>query len=223
MGIIAQIELPAREFALGSTLEAASGVEFDIEQVVAHSTDHVFPFVWAIGDDLRSLDDLLREDPDVNEFELLAELEDRRLYRMDWVAHIRLLVRIVVEEEATILDAHGVDAQWNLRILFSDNDALSRTREFCEGNGIPFDANAIYQLNEGRQRMFGLTQEQYEALVVATKRGYYDVPRKIDTDDVAGELGITPQALSERLRRGQRTLNRNVLGIAEDADGDRGA
>jgi predicted DNA binding protein len=216
MGIIAQVELPAKEFALGATLEKASHVEFDIERVVAHSSDHVFPLVWAIGDDLEPIENLLREDPDVNDFELLAELEDRRLYQMDWVAHIRLIVRIVVEEEATILDVHGKDERWKLRILFSDHDALPRTREFCEQNGIPFDMKAVYGVSQGRQRLFGLTHEQYEALVAATEQGYYDIPRAIDTDSLAAELDITSQALSERLRRGQRSLNMNALGIERD-------
>lgn len=218
MGVIAQFELPAKEFALGTTLEKAPHIEFDIEQVVAQSRDHVFPFVWAIGDDLESLDDLFLGDPDVNDFKLLAELEDRRLYQMDWVAHIRLIVRILVEEEATILDAHEKDQQWMFRILFSEHEAISRTRDFCEQNGIPIDVTAIYRVSEGSQRLFGLTPEQYEALVVATKQGYYDIPRAAETDILAAELGITPQALSERLRRGQRTLNRNVLGIGVDTE-----
>lgn len=218
MGIIAQFELPAEEFALGTTLEKASHIEFDIGQAVAHSTDHVFPFVWASGDGLEKLNDLFSEDPDVNEFELLAELQDRRLYRMDWVAHIRLIVRILVEEEATILDAHGKDEQWRLRILFSEHDAISRTREFCERNGIPINVKAIYQMSDGSQRLFGLTSEQYEALVAATEQGYYDIPRAVETGALATELGITPQALSERLRRGQRTLNKNVLGIGDHDD-----
>lgn len=220
MGIIAQVELPAKEFALGATLAEAPHIEFDIERVVAHSADHVFPFVWAIGDDLEPLDDLLREDADVNDFKLLAELEDRRLYQMDWVAHIRLIVRIVVEEEATILDVQGIDQRWKLRILFSDHDALSRTGDFCEQNGIPFDLKAVYKVSHGRQRLFGLTEEQYEALVAATERGYYDIPRAIDTDALAAELGITSQALSERLRRGQRSLNMNALGIERAKDTD---
>lgn len=220
MGIIVQCELPAGDFALGATLDTAPEIEFDIEQVVAHGGDHVFPFVWAIGDDLDGLDGLLHDDPDVNEFELLAELEDRRLYRMDWVAHIRLIVRILVEEEATILDAHEKGGRWLFRILFSEHDAIARTREFCERNGIPIDVAAIYRLSEGSQRLFGLTPEQYEALVAATEQGYYDVPRSVETDALAAELGITTQALSERLRRGQRTLNRNVLGLGEsDRDG----
>lgn len=220
MGIIAQFELPAEEFALATTLEKAPRIEFDIEQVVAHSGDHVFPFVWAIGDELESLDELLRDDPDVNEFELLAELEDRRLYRMDWVAHIRLIVRILVEEEATILDAHEKDQRWMFRILFPEHDAISRTHEFCERNGISIDVKAIYRVGRGSQRLFGLTPEQYDALVAATEQGYYDIPRAVNADTLATELGITPQALSERLRRGQRTLNRNVLGIDHDVGPD---
>ena len=45
MSIIAQVELPANEFALGTTLRQEPDVQFDIERVVAHSTDPILPFV----------------------------------------------------------------------------------------------------------------------------------------------------------------------------------
>lgn len=223
MSTIVQVELPASGFALGRTLEKAPHIEVDIEQVAAHGTDYVFPLVWIIGDDLDSVNELLHNDPDVSTFEKLVELEDRRLYRMEWIAHIRLIIRILVEEDSTILDAHGKNGQWNLRVLFAEHAALSHTREFCERNEIPFNVKTIHRMSRGSERMFGLTSQQYEALVAATKRGYYKIPRDIGSEELATELNITPQALSERLRRGQETLNKNALGIdidSSDGDGD---
>jgi predicted DNA binding protein len=51
-----------------------------------------------------------------------------------------------------------------------------------------------------------LTRAQREALGLAFDRGYFDVPRDGSLDEMATNLDISPQALSDRLRRGQRNL-----------------
>lgn len=220
MSTIAQIELPATEFALDATLATNPDIEFDIERVVAHGPDHVLPLVWVIGDedDLEYVEASLREDPSVEDFELVSALDDRRVYRMDWVANIRLIVRILVEEEATILNAHAREGHWTLRVLFGDRKSLSRTYDFCEDADIALNVKTVHDLAEGEHSRFGLTEEQHEALVTATKRGYYAVPRIIGIHDLAAELGISHQALSERLRRGQENLNRHALIVEREAE-----
>lgn len=52
----------------------------------------------------------------------------------------------------------------------------------------------------------GLTSEQYEALTEAIQYGYFEIPRDISLVELAAELDISHQALSERLRRAYRTL-----------------
>ncbi len=52
------------------------------------------------------------------------------------------------------------------------------------------------------------------SLIKAKEMGYYDVPRGISLSELADELGVSHQALSERLRRGHgrlidRTLSPN--------------
>lgn len=56
----------------------------------------------------------------------------------------------------------------------------------------------------------GLTDPQREALVTARELGYFDVPRGASLSDVADEIGVSPAACSERLRRGQATLVADV-------------
>jgi predicted DNA binding protein len=53
---------------------------------------------------------------------------------------------------------------------------------------------------------YGLTTAQHEALVVAVKNGYFDVPATSTLDALSETLEITPQAVSERLNRGTKTL-----------------
>lgn len=60
---------------------------------------------------------------------------------------------------------------------------------------------------------FGLTAERYEVLTAAAERGYFDVPRRLTMTELAEELDISQQALSERLRRGHGTLIDSALRI----------
>jgi predicted DNA binding protein len=56
-----------------------------------------------------------------------------------------------------------------------------------------------------------MTDEQFDALAAACKRGCFDIPRGVDLDDLADELDITHQSLSERLRRGHDVLIEETL------------
>jgi predicted DNA binding protein len=50
--------------------------------------------------------------------------------------------------------------------------------------------------------------------------GYFDLPREASMAAVAEELGITPQSLSDRLRRAQHTLIGDTLRAAMSVDRD---
>lgn len=56
-----------------------------------------------------------------------------------------------------------------------------------------------------------MTPAQREALLAALELGYYTVPRRCETRDVASELGISPQAVSQRLRWGHENVLRSTL------------
>ena len=51
-----------------------------------------------------------------------------------------------------------------------------------------------------------LTKTQYETVVTAYELGYFDVPRKVTLKELAAELDVSHQALSERLRRSHAAL-----------------
>ncbi|KZN26435.1 DNA-binding protein [Haladaptatus sp. R4] len=214
MSTIAEIELPAKEFALRTALERTSNAEFDVVRVAAHDSDHVMPYLWVSADDMDALDSALREDRSVEELTLIEDLDDERLYRMHWVDQIHVVIHILVEEQATILNLHGKDDRWRLRILFPDRDSLSATYDFCQDTGLSIDVRNIYEISDTRHGLYGLTEEQHETLMMALEGGYYDVPRESTADDLADNLSISHQAVSERLRRGHRSLVKNALAVS---------
>lgn len=162
---------------------------------------------------------MLERDESIEGFELLSEFDDEQLYRMEWVEQIQTLVQILVEEDGSILAAFGDASGWELRVLFSDRDSLSRTYDYCQEAGLTMDVHSIYRLDDGREGRFGLTDEQQDTLVAAYDRGYFDVPGAITLTDLAEDLGISHQALSERLRRGEKSVLENTVVIGDDGDG----
>jgi predicted DNA binding protein len=58
---------------------------------------------------------------------------------------------------------------------------------------------------------FGLTSAQREALTVAFEAGYFDVPAQTTLDSLSDVLGVTSQAVSERLNRGTKKLVETTL------------
>ncbi|MDL5362958.1 helix-turn-helix domain-containing protein [Halalkalicoccus sp. NIPERK01] len=215
---IAEIELPTEEFALSETLSEIEDLEFEVERFVAHDADHVMPFVWVSGDDGDRIGETLERDGSVEDLQLLSELDGEWLYRMEWIDQIETLVRILVEEDGSILAAFGDESGWQLRVLFPERDALSRTYDYCRDAGLTMDIRSIYRLDDGREGRFGLTDEQQDTLVAAYERGYFDVPREITLTDLADEIGISHQALSERLRRGEKSVLENTVIVGSEGE-----
>lgn len=213
MSTIVESTLPADQFALYETLDRNPSAEFNILQVVANGTDRAMPFVWAKGEDLDQLYTAIDEDPSTENVEIIAELEEEYLLRMGWTAHIRVILYILIEEDATIMDATGKNGTWQFRILFPEHDSVSATHAFCEEYNINLEFERIYQLSDSPRRgQYGLSDDQYEAIVRAYQEGYYHVPRAVNLQKLADRLGISHQALSERIRRGHEKLIENTLG-----------
>lgn len=216
MATIAEIKIPVDGFALSHTLEALEEVNFEIERIVAHDPDHIMPYVWATSTDPEKLERVLADDPTVSDVEVIAKPGEEVLYQMSWIDSIEALVHILTDEKGTILAAEGRQDGWFMRIIFPDRDALSQTYEFCEEHDLPMDIQRIYNVDQGKQGRFGLTDEQEETIAAAYEHGYYDVPRDVSLSDFAEELDISHQALSERLRRGHKTLVENTVIVGRD-------
>lgn len=220
MSTIANVAIPTTEFALRETFEELPDLTLDVERVVAHENDHITPYVWMVTDDPDRLEDVLERDPSVEGATLLETYEGEALGRMNWRNDIESLEFVLVEEEATILNARGHRDGWEFRILFPERDSLSRTHDFCDDHELSFDILSIHSMDNTEHGRFGLTELQHETLTTAIDCGYYDIPRRTSLEELAEEFDIAYQSLSERLRRAHRTLVENtvVVGPSDDEE-----
>ncbi|WP_248515805.1 helix-turn-helix domain-containing protein [Salinarchaeum laminariae] len=220
MAIIIRGTVPAEEFALSHTLQELPEVEFECERIVQSGERSILPLLWVRSRENDAVEAALEADPTVDAVNCLSLFEAEALYQMQWVDHVRLLLHMITNGEATVLDAHGRDGTWQLRALYPNREYFSQTHEFVAEHGLTFDVESIREMDGDPAGRYGLTDDQYAALVEAAKRGYYDVPRSVTLEELSEELSVSHQALSEQLRRGTGALMEDTLlvGTADDAE-----
>jgi len=171
---------------------------------------HVAPMVWVEGTpaECEAFADALAGEPPVERVSELDRTDDRRLYAFEWTgsASENGVVGHLLETDAAVLTATGSSTSFDFVIRFTTSDALSEFHERCRDSGVTLEVTGVRQHHEREENGPGLTAQQRETLLRAYERGYYDVPRDVTAVDLAGDMGISDQSLSERLRRAHARL-----------------
>ena len=210
MTTIAELSLSTDEFALAETFQRLPEMEVRVESVVAEGPVRTMPLVWFSNVDPDAIDDALADDPTVDDYQRLLENtdDDEWFYRLQYSEDVGSVCRAVYTNGGTLLDAQVTDGQWTLRLLFPEREELSEAVSAIEDTGARVDVRRMVEAgqDEDLETTAALTEPQQEAIAEAYRQGYYDVPREISLEELANELDISHQALSERLRRANRVL-----------------
>lgn len=205
MSIIIEIAVPATDFALGRSLKGIDSPQFELERMVP-TADAVVPFFWAHDTDSATLANSLEADEDVLSVRVLDELDDRALFRIDWSPDINGLVRSIIEHEAAILEAIGTNDRWEFQLRFPDDSDVSAFQATLDEADVGFELRRMYNPDDPKTDVSGLTPAQRETLLLAREKGYFTIPRETNLVELAEELDISDQAVNERMRRGMTKL-----------------
>lgn len=211
MSSIVSATVPASDFALSHTMESLPGLMFEVEQIVTSGDRSVMPLLWVRGGARERVERTLDADATVDDVALISDFEEEWFFQMEWVDRVDLVVQIITNSEATILDAVGRKDRWKLRVFYPERSLVSETHEFCEDHGIQFDVDSIREMDGEPSGRYGLTAEQHAMLIAAEKRGYFEVPQEVTLEELAAERDVSHQAASERLRRATSALVEDAL------------
>jgi predicted DNA binding protein len=142
------------------------------------------------------------------------------LYALDWDIREDSFLASVVSLDGNVLEASGGSETWEFQLRFPSHSALSAFQEHCFEGEIPIDIRRIYNPTKpDAGPWYGLTTPQRETLTAAAEMGYYSIPRRTSTQNIAEEFDISDQAVTERLRRGiERLVSNTLLHQGEDPD-----
>ncbi|WP_207589684.1 bacterio-opsin activator domain-containing protein [Halomontanus rarus] len=222
MSIIAEFSVKSDDFALNHALTATPQMIVEIEQVVATMEDRIMPYFWVSGGDHTEFEDAFQDDESVTNIAVIDKVEGARLYRAEWTANVETIIYAYVELGATLMQAIGKAEDWELRIRFDSQDALSEFQKYCNENSISFELNRTQEQEQPMaSAQYDLTPTQRETLVTALEAGYYEVPRAVTMRELAEQMGVAQQTLSNRFRAAYNNLITSTLTISHpDEDKD---
>jgi predicted DNA binding protein len=217
MSVIADLCVPPTDFELGRILPVKEPVSVVLETMVPMG-DRTVPLFWVHEHQHEGFEQAVRDHPSVEQLRQVEVHENRVLYAFRWSVDADVLFAAVSETDAQLLDATGRPDLWEFELRFASHDRLSAFKEICEDEGIGLDVRRIYNPTKPESGpYYGLTYPQREALSTAVSQGYYSIPRQISTKELAGQLDISDQATTERLRRAIITLTEHTL-LTEDIE-----
>ncbi|WP_265111191.1 bacterio-opsin activator domain-containing protein [Halosolutus halophilus] len=217
MSLFAEFHVPSDVFALYRTLQAVPETTVEIERVVA-ADEVLTPYFWVSGSGLERFETAVEGDPTIEDLHRLDEFDRATLYRANWTENVETIVYAYTQVGATILEATGEGDRWELQMRFDDHDRLDQFQTYCNDNAIPFRLSRLHELTQPRtSRRYGLTPKQHDALVTAWELDYF-TSSDVSLTDVATELGISQQSLSQRLHRGYQSLIGETLIVTPPAE-----
>ena len=211
MSVITEVRIPPDDFELGQILSLEEASAIELETLVPSGSVTV-PLFWVYEPVENGFLETVERYPTVNSVTEVDVFEDRTLFRLDWDASQDHLFQCIIKHGGQILGATGTTEGWDFELRFSCRESLSKYQSCCEDAHISLEMIRIYNPSEPEAGpWYGLSEPQREALTLAVRMGYYDIPRGSTTAELATELGISDQAVTERLRRAIGTFARHAL------------
>lgn len=229
MTILVEFGIANDRFELGELISRHDALSAELERIVP-TEDTAIPYVWVSGPPatIADLETTLKSSDAVQSVSILDQLsisdstDEEHLFRIEWNLTELDIVKGIIESGGSILQGEGTNHHWLLRFRFSDHDEVATFYQYLTDNDITeFTIRSIYELESraGRGGSDDLTAEQREALSLAANQGYFESPREVTLDEIGQELGITQQAVSNRIRRAVRQVVHSALNIPERPPG----
>jgi len=209
--LIATFQLDHEAVALRKSFEQVPELQIEAERIAAHSTEWTMPCLWVSGAESISVRKAFEGDPSIETIVGETEFGDEIYYHIEWNDDVQERINSYIDKQGAIIRASVTPEGWRLRIRFVNRDQFDTFRSNLSEQGFSYSLLELTEPNEPRAAVTDLTPRQHEVLVAAWEQGYYEIPRNISSDELANDLGISHQTLSELLRRGTNKLIKSQL------------
>ena len=222
MSVIATVELPSDEFPLGRVFSSDETGRMTVETTVPTS-EEIIPYVW-IPDTVseRTLEKLENRSA-ISAASVIDEADGYRLVKLEWENEVDGVLDAIQGTDAIVTSSFGTADRWTFRLRFPDYETLSTFHRKCLEKDVSIELVQVYEASESRGNgLYGLTDPQRDLLVTAYEEGYFEVPRGTSLVELGEQLEISDSAVSQRLRRGLKSLLETTVvdGTGGAVDGD---
>lgn len=192
------------------TSERTEPVELEFQPTEGFGWD--CPFVVVEGGNVESLSDALESDPTVAEVDFLGSVGESHRFSVRFEGGVPLVPPIATELGVRVISVRHDDGLWYIQMHLPTHSTLQRVQSHYHDHDITF---RVKRLHVARETEVGaettLLPSQHEALLIAYRHGYFNVPRTMTQGELAKRLGISKSAVSQRIRRAVGRLIKATL------------
>lgn len=219
MTVLAHFVVDSETLPIGQIVRETPGLELEFERIVP-TDEAIMPYFWVSSDNLDNFERSLAASSHVVDFMALDQTDQGTLYRVEWARDRGMLIEGFVETGGAVLSGEVDENEMRFVVRFADHDHLAQFYNYCVEHDIKLELMRVYSLTDRseRAREFGLTPEQREALVLAATHGYFSSPRETSMNDLADDLDISQQAMSQRIRRGTEKILLGALKLSRTSE-----
>ncbi|WP_299331454.1 helix-turn-helix domain-containing protein [Haloplanus sp.] len=211
MAIEATFSATDGEFPLAAVFSEFPTAEIELDRVVP-TDEFIVPYFWVRGVEIESISMENVAHSGIHDIRVVDEVAGAAFIRIDWDLAYESVLTAIIETDVSLLSALGREDHWSFEFRAESRDALADFQSYCGDHDVPLELTKLHALSSVESgQEYDLTDTQREAMTVAYALGYYDVPRKATRQDVANDLGISPQAVGSRLQRGTSRLVSSTL------------
>lgn len=142
----------------------------------------------------------------VDEWEYISETERGHVYVISFTAPA--LPEEMVEQADDLLgtcDPQLEDKKTSMSLVGRQETIADLLGEY-QAAGVAPELDRLGSYRGTDRPLDDLTDRQLEVISTAHAMGFYEVPRAVSTEDVAGELDLDPSTVAEHLQRAERNL-----------------
>lgn len=211
MSVVAELRVRAEDIDIGQAFNTDSSVVAEFEPIVPPIGDcnTQVKIPNSVQEDITTA---LMDHPAASNVTTVAEINGHSLVSFSWDEHSDSFLSAIKEHNGHAIAVVASVPEWTFTLRFPTRSALGSFKSACDSRSIDIDISRVFSptMSETKQT-YGLTPAQREAIALAIEMGYFDIPRQCTTIDLANELGISDQAVTERLRRAISNLVSNTL------------
>lgn len=206
MAIEATFTATHGEFPLAAVFAEFPGAEIELDRVVP-TADFVVPYFWVRDVAFEDISMEKVTHPGIHDIRVVDNVNGAAFIRIDWDLGYESVLTGIIDTEVNLISALGSDDQWSFEFRADSQETLADFQSYCRAHDITLELTKLHALSpfESGQE-YDLTDAQRDAMKLAYTLGYYESPREATRQDVADELGISPQSVGSRLQRGTRRL-----------------
>lgn len=228
MAIITEVRYAHEDGALAGTLRSVPELAVSVVRETSTTPGqgvYFFKFDDVDPDDIRPA---LEADHTVQGARPVPSDDDRRLWKIEFSPEANLLAPKVTRHGGFVVDARSSLTQtgtrgWRERWFFPDREGIHDIWQHARAEGFEFEVLDLSQRLRseiGRVDSDAVTDEQRTALLTAYERGYFSEPRETSLEELAETLGLSPSAVSGRLKRGMKSLIGTTLVVDDPEEGE---